>query len=99
MRRHPGRHHGPIAPQTIDIRLTMGVYTHINLHDQSVAIELLPAPPEIKKTKKGSANGRVNGSSPAVPDLGAAWGKLPEKVKAEIVAMVDAAGNGGGVAM
>ena len=69
----------------------MGVYTHISLHDQSAAIELLPAPPEIKKAKKGAANGKVNGTSPAVPDLGAAWAKLPEKVKAEIVAMVDAA--------
>jgi integrase/recombinase XerD len=28
-----------------DIRLTMGVYTHINLDDQSSAIELLPASP------------------------------------------------------
>ena len=28
-----------------DIRLTMGVYTHIGLHDQSSAIESLPAPP------------------------------------------------------
>ena len=74
-----------------DIRLTMGVYTHIGLHDQSAAIELLPAPPEIKKSRKGSSNGKVNGSSPAVPDLGAAWAKLPEKVKAEIVAMVNAA--------
>jgi len=28
-----------------DIRLTMGVYTHIELHDQRAAIESLPAPP------------------------------------------------------
>jgi integrase len=81
-----------------DIRLTMGVYTHINLHDQSAAIELLPAPPEIKKSRKGSANGKANGSSPAVPDLGTAWAKLPEQVKAEIVAMVNAAGKEGSVA-
>jgi hypothetical protein len=76
-----------------DIRLTMGVYTHIGLYDQSAAIELLPAPPAIKKSGKGSskANGKANGSSPAVPDLGEAWAKLPEKVKAEIVAMVNAA--------
>jgi hypothetical protein len=81
-----------------DIRLTMGVYTHIGLHDQSAAIELLPAPPEIKKTKKGSSNGKANGSSSAVPDLGAAWAKLSDKVKAEIVAMVNAAGKEGCVA-
>ncbi len=83
-----------------DIRLTMGVYTHIGLHDQSAAIEMLPAPPEIKKSKKSSANGngKVNGTSPAVPDLGAAWATLPEKVKAEIVAMVNAAAKEGGIA-
>jgi outer membrane murein-binding lipoprotein Lpp len=58
---------------------------------------LLPAPPEIKKAGKGSANGngKVNGASSAVSDLGAAWPKLPEKVKAEIVAMVNAAGKEG----
>jgi hypothetical protein len=39
--------------------------------------------------------GKVNGSSPAVPDLGQAWAKLPEKVKAEIVAMVNAAAKEG----
>jgi hypothetical protein len=58
---------------------------------------LLPAPPEVKKAGKGATNGRVNGSSQAVPDLGAAWAKLPEKVKAEIVAMVDAAAGEGDV--
>ena len=81
----------------------MGVYTHIGLHDQSAAIELLPAPPEIGTAKKGSSNGngKVNGSSPAVPDLGQlglVWGKLPEKVKAEIVAVVNAAVKEGCVA-
>jgi outer membrane murein-binding lipoprotein Lpp len=56
---------------------------------------LLPAPPEIKKPRKGVANGKVNGSSSAAPNLGAAWATLPEKVKAEIVAMVNAAGEEG----
>ncbi len=28
-----------------DIRLTLGVYTHVELHDQTAAIESLPAPP------------------------------------------------------
>ena len=28
-----------------DIRLTLGCYTHVGLHDQSAAIEALPAPP------------------------------------------------------
>jgi hypothetical protein len=93
-----------------DIRLTMGVYTHIGLHDQSAAIELLPAPPEIGMAGNGSSkgngkakfakvvNGSRNGSSPAAPDLGqlgAVWSKLPENVKTEIVAMVNAAAKEG----
>jgi integrase len=32
-----------------DIRLTLGVYTHVELHDQSAAIESLPGPPEAEK--------------------------------------------------
>jgi hypothetical protein len=40
----------------------------------------------------------VNGSSPALPDLGAAWAKLPDKVKAEIVAMANVAAKEGSVA-
>jgi integrase len=28
-----------------DIRLTLGIYTHIELHDQTAAIESLPGPP------------------------------------------------------
>jgi len=28
-----------------DIRLTLGLYTHVELHDQTAAIESLPAPP------------------------------------------------------
>ena len=30
-----------------DIRLTLGVYTHVELHDQMGAIESLPAPPAL----------------------------------------------------
>jgi hypothetical protein len=76
----------------------MCVYTPIGLHDQSAAIELMPAPPEIKRKRKGASNGQVNGSSPALPDLGAAWAKLPDKVKAEIVAMANVAAKEGSVA-
>ena len=32
-----------------DIRLTMQVYTHLELHDQAAAIESLPAPPEMRR--------------------------------------------------
>ncbi len=56
---HSNRHtfitsleHAGVSPRTAqslarhsDIRLTMGVYTHIGLHDQITAIESLPAPP------------------------------------------------------
>jgi len=40
-----------------DIRLPMGVYTHIGLHDQSSAIELLPAPPQVDADKLPTADG------------------------------------------
>jgi hypothetical protein len=30
-----------------DVRLTLGVYTHVGLHDQTAAIHSLPAPPSI----------------------------------------------------
>jgi integrase len=32
-----------------DIRLTLGVYTHLELHDQTAAIASLPAPPEFNE--------------------------------------------------
>ncbi len=35
-----------------DIRLTLGVYTHIEIHDCTLAIQSLPAPPD-------GANGKV----------------------------------------
>ncbi len=31
-----------------DIRLTLGVYTHVTVHDQTAAIESLPGPPEAR---------------------------------------------------
>jgi hypothetical protein len=56
---HSNRHmfitsleHASVSPkmaQTLarhsDVRLTLGIYTRIGLHDQSAAIESLPAPP------------------------------------------------------
>jgi integrase/recombinase XerD len=59
----------PRTAQTLarhcDIRLTMGIYTHIGLHDQSSAIELLPAPPELiaGKVVAEQGNGMVNSSN------------------------------------
>jgi hypothetical protein len=37
-----------------DVRLTLGVYTHVELHDQTAAIQALPAPPKAKDTKEAS---------------------------------------------
>jgi len=39
-----------------DIRLTMGVYTHVGLHDQTAAIQSLPSPPG---TSVGQENNEV----------------------------------------
>ena len=69
-----------------DIRLTMGVYTHIGLEDQALAIEALPAPPPLAnsgangKAGKSGANGGTsghtgeNGGQEMVPK------KVPKKV-------------------
>jgi hypothetical protein len=43
-----------------DIRLTMGVYTHVELHDQTAAIGALPGPPG---GMKYSADGREESSA------------------------------------
>jgi len=37
-----------------DIRLTLGVYTHVELHDQTAAIESLPVPPELPRDGESS---------------------------------------------
>ena len=38
-----------------DIRLTLNVYTHIELHDQTAAIESLPAPPDADSRRNARA--------------------------------------------
>ncbi len=38
-----------------DVRLTLGVYTHVGLHDQTAAIQSLPAPPESSVGPKSDA--------------------------------------------
>jgi integrase len=45
-----------------DIRLTMGVYTHIGLCDQTTAIESLPAPPTFDPNQKDAAALRATGT-------------------------------------
>jgi len=51
-----------------DIRLTMGVYTHIGLHDQTTAIESLPAPPSLDPRKPSeAAELRATGTDDAQP--------------------------------
>ncbi len=70
-------------------------YTHINLNNQSSAIELLPAPPELRPSTKAPG---ANVAGPASADgqagdtgrLDALWAKLPEHVKAGLLATVKA---------
>ncbi len=45
-----------------DIRLTMEIYTHIGLHDQSRAIQSLPAPPPFKEQVVQSAAHQATGT-------------------------------------
>ena len=45
-----------------DVRLTLGVYTHVGLHDQTAAIALLPPPPSGKGTETEAAELRATGT-------------------------------------
>jgi hypothetical protein len=66
----------------------MGVYTHINLNDQSSAIERLPAPQTIK------INGKSKVTKTTISGLGqkdAMWVELPEDIKANILRLAGAA--------
>jgi hypothetical protein len=50
------------------IRLKMGIYTHIGLHDQTTAIESLPAPPSLTPRKASdAAELRATGTDDAQP--------------------------------
>ena len=95
----------PRTAQTLarhcDIRLTMGVYTHIGLHDQTTAIELLPAPPELRpsaRAPQGNMQVCDNGTEPKEPNghttgkvpLDALWAQLPEQVKTRLLATLKA---------
>jgi hypothetical protein len=64
-----------------DIRLTMGIYTHINLHNQSSAIESLPAPPAVN----GKGKEAVTKTVPSIEQLDAIWNNLPDDAKARIM--------------
>ena len=59
--------HAGISPkmaQTLarhsDIRLTLGVYTHITLHDQTAAVGALPGPPKEEETAAPRADYRLH---------------------------------------
>ena len=41
-----------------DIRLTLGLYTHVELHDQTAAIESLPGPPKAKSGDENEDDGQ-----------------------------------------
>jgi integrase len=113
---HSNRHtfitnleHAGISPRTAqtlarhsDIRLTMGVYTHIGLHDQTSAIELLPAPPTIaipnQNTDIPVPNRNEKGSRPTLlseisdlRQLDSIWATLPDNIKADILSLVNTA--------
>ena len=40
-----------------DIRLTLGLYTHVEIHDQTAAIESLPGPPKSEKDDEATDAG------------------------------------------
>ncbi len=42
---------GNLGGKEYDIRLTLSVYTHVELEDQTAAIEALPAPPSVKGSR------------------------------------------------
>jgi len=66
----------------------MGVYTHTNLDEQSLAIESLPAPPSEKfNGKKKVVKTMVAG----LGQLDAMWGDLPEDIKARILNLANEA--------
>ena len=56
-----------------DVRLTLGIYTHVGLHDQTAAIQSLPAPPNLgvgpqNEATELRATGTDGGNSLAVTD-------------------------------
>jgi len=45
-----------------DVRLTLGVYTHVGLHDESVAIQSLPSPPKTDATTTDHSSLKATGT-------------------------------------
>jgi hypothetical protein len=72
----------------------MGVYTHINLHDQSSAIESLPAPPSVKINGKDKSK-QSKGAVAELGQLGAMWGNLSEDFKGRILALANISSSEG----
>jgi hypothetical protein len=70
----------PRTAQTLarhcDIRLTMGVYTHIGLHDQTTAIERLPSPPELAAREPCATSPAANGKVAALAKTKLSNGEL-----------------------
>ena len=63
-----------------DVRLTLGVYTHVGLHDQTAAIESLPAPPSVGNSGKQPTALRATGTD--------GIGEAPETDKELVPTMV-----------
>ena len=66
----------------------MGVYTHINLDDQSSAIESLPAPPAAKINGKAKT---IEVTKTELGQLDSMWGELQENIKARILTLAGVA--------
>ena len=54
-----------------DIRLTLGVYTQVGLHDQSAAIAMLPGPPDLPPFGIGTNAIDLRGTIPRIPQQAA----------------------------
>jgi hypothetical protein len=82
-----------------DIRLTMGIYTHIGFNDQISAIDLLPPPPGARRSEDNSTSTKkINGSKPGstcpitdMSQLDAIWANLPGRIKKNILSLLNAA--------
>ena len=63
---HPTKRLSPKMAQTLarhsDVQLTLGVYTHVGIHDQMAAIASLPPPPGGKGTETEAAELRATGT-------------------------------------
>lgn len=63
-----------------DVRLTLGVYTHVGLHDQTAAIQSLPVPPELNQAINASTASAAKATGTDDPRAPAPSQKSGQKV-------------------